>query len=228
MSEYTEFLAEDLLEKQSDIESIIKLAKLMDDNDYVLTQSGNYYFSFSSQLSNSLKSSIYLMLYNAVESTLRECINLIHDQLDSKVVEFDSLREKLKREILKRIQNSHVGLDRLIARSNPLTSKIHRGSYNKNKVFSGNIDRQEISNLALIYGFNSDTSYERTKHGSTLNEVKKKRNDLAHGNISFRDASSQDSVADLTDLSQYTINYLLDILDNVNDYLNDSDYLDKD
>src|SRR5437016_774035 len=53
------------------------------------------------ELLKTLKAACYLLLYNLVESTMRNAVEAIFDELQTRGVHFDSCREELRREILK-------------------------------------------------------------------------------------------------------------------------------
>lgn len=93
--------------------------------------------------------------------------------------------------------------------------------------FSGNVDHKEICEQAKIYGFKTKTEYKETKHGSSLEIVKKKRNYLAHGNNSFSEIGSQYSIQDIENFVNEVINYLESITTHITDYLSQQGYLMK-
>jgi len=57
-----------------------------------------------SELINTLKASGFLLLYNLVESTMRNAIEAIFDELQSQGVDYDKIRPELKKVILKNLK----------------------------------------------------------------------------------------------------------------------------
>jgi hypothetical protein len=53
------------------------------------------------------------------------------------------------------------------------------------------------------------------------------RNDLAHGNKSFAEVGQKVSIEDLLKVKEEVIEYLQQILQNIQDYLDKQEYLDK-
>jgi hypothetical protein len=92
-------------------------------------------------------------------------------------------------------------------------------------LFSGNVDRDEITRTARKYGFSYDTDYSKTKHGENLYSVMRNRNDLAHGNKSFAEIGKDTSIQELLQVKEEVIEYLKQILKNIEGYLIKKEYL---
>nr|ELR5046350.1 hypothetical protein [Providencia rettgeri] len=104
---------------------------------------------------------------------------------------------------------------------------ISQGTFNRKKLFSGNIDSKEINEKSKIYGFSTSTEYEHTKHGKQLSTVKQHRNDLAHGNFSFSEIGKNVSYQELENTSLEVIAYLDAIAKNIENYIQNDGYLDS-
>ncbi|MEH0832341.1 MAE_28990/MAE_18760 family HEPN-like nuclease [Pectobacterium cacticida] len=184
-------------------------------------------FAITAQSRKTLKGTVYILLYNLIESTMREAICFIHETIYDRNTQFDQLKKNLKYEILKRLKNDSVSVENII---NSLTEKgiscgISYSTFNKNKLFSGNIDREEIKEKSQIYGFSTQSDYAHTKHGEKLATVKQHRNDLAHGNVSFAELGKNVSYQDLENVSLEVIAYLDSIANNIENYVNCNGYL---
>ena len=57
--------------------------------------------------------------------------------------------------------------------------------------------------------------------------IKSKRNDLAHGNKSFGEVGRDVSIRELIQYKNETIEYMRAILQNIEEYLTDQQYLDS-
>ena len=219
------FLEEDLANKERQINEVLDLIDILDRNNVFLSEENNLVYP-SKRLINTLKGSTYLMLYNAVESTLRECINHIHDILETKNENFDNLRVEIKKEIFRRIKSGHREIKDIISESaKPISKTLHHTTLNKRKLFSGNIDAEEVKKLAIIYGFSISTDARKTKNGATLSDIKEKRNALAHGNIDFDQVARIESIRDIRDVASTTINYLSALLENIDDYITSNGFI---
>ncbi|MGP2877067.1 MAE_28990/MAE_18760 family HEPN-like nuclease, partial [Serratia nevei] len=58
-------------------------------------------FAITAQSRKTLKGTVYILLYNLIESTMREAICFIHDTIYDRNIHFDQLKKNLKSEILK-------------------------------------------------------------------------------------------------------------------------------
>jgi hypothetical protein len=100
----------------------------------------------------------------------------------------------------------------------------------------GNWDDTNIENITLRVGFNLNIS-DTVKQGirrhyrdgmGALSAVKKYRNDLAHGSISFIECANEVTVSDLERLKDNTTAYLREVVDNFTAYIEGFEYLTPD
>jgi hypothetical protein len=184
-------------------------------------------------LENTLKATGYLLLYNLVEATMRNAIETIFDELKIQQVSFDDVRKEIKKIIInhvrdKDIQSTDTLLQGLINISVDIISVTFDAlikKENKKRLFSGNVDAQKIRNIAKIYGFSSQTNKSKTKDGSDLLTIKTNRNDLAHGFKSFEEVGKNATADELLKIQKRVICYLREILENVENYISNQEYL---
>lgn len=220
---------EDFDNRSGEILAYLDLLRFIEHAGAELLSSENHEnkLAITAQSRKTLKGTVYILLYNLIESTMREAICFIHETIYEKNIDFDSLKGNLKSEILKRLKSESVSVDNLVS---GLTGKgiacgISYGTFNKKKLFSGNIDREEIKGKSLIYGFSTNSEYTHTKHGEKLATIKQHRNDLAHGNVSFAELGKNVSYQDLENVSLEVIAYLDSIANNIEHYINTDGYL---
>ena len=220
-----DLIKEDLQSRADEISEFLELIKFFESTEKITDEQGNTH-SIQSSLKNTLKGKVFLLLYNLIESTMRESISHIHENLEGQEIAFNQLRNEFRKEILKRARSEKIGLDTLFNNtSTDISKQILNATFKKSSLFSGNIDHKEISKQAKIYGFLISTEYEQTKHGSNLETIKDKRNDLAHGNISFAEIGNRYSYEELANFTKEVICYLESITTHIANYLNQQDYL---
>ncbi|AVG78623.1 hypothetical protein CG431_11545 [Pantoea ananatis] len=157
---------------------------------------------------------------------MREAICFIHETIYDRNIQFDNLKKNLKSEILKRLKNDSVSIENFVnGLTKGISCGISYGTFNKKKLFSGNIDREEIKEKSQVYGFSISSDYTHTKHGEKLSTVKQHRNDLAHGNVSFSEIGKNVSYQDLENVSLEVIAYLDAIATNIEHYIHTDGYL---
>ena len=180
-----DFIIQDLDARKQELDEYLKLIEFLGVNGQVVGESGDQ-FEVTPLLIKTIKGSVYLLLYSLVESTMREAVVAIHDKITSSSSTFDVLREELQLKILSRARGDSISLKDLLAGTEDNVSlKLHKATLNQKDLFSGNVDRKEIKNVAETYGFSYQTNYSSTGHGVQLRTVKRHRDDLAHGNKTF-------------------------------------------
>ncbi|NJK52341.1 MAG: hypothetical protein HC936_05075 [Leptolyngbyaceae cyanobacterium SU_3_3] len=177
-----------------------------------------------SELLKTLKASAFLLLYNLVEATMRNAIEAIFDELRSKGVPYDQIRPELKKIVLKNLKKRNS--DDMFSKIAAISVDIITAGFDKEDLFSGNLDGRKIRNTATEYGFSCSTDYSRTGNGKDLLTVKTNRNDLAHGFKSFTEVGRDKTTDELLEIKNKVIRYLKQILLNIEQYLANKDYLD--
>jgi hypothetical protein len=164
-----------------------------------------------------------LVLYNAVEASARSGIQAIYDEIAETQTPFEELRETLRGRILKDFKNNasiekHQGMRKVAC-------EMITASFDPRKLFSGNVDAKEIRDQSNEFGFASTSSHVKTRHGADLLTIKEKRNDLAHGVLSFSEVGRDYTVDDIRKIGRYSLSYLEAVLLNIDRYLTAKDYL---
>ncbi|NMG21301.1 MAE_28990/MAE_18760 family HEPN-like nuclease [Brasilonema bromeliae] len=177
------------------------------------------------ELAKTLKANGFLLLYNLIESSMRNAIEAIFDELKGKKVSFNSVRIEIRKVVLQNFKNRSP--EDIHTRITDISLDIITAGFKSRELFSGNIDRDEITKTARKYGFSCDTDYSKTKHGENLYIIMRNRNDLAHGNKSFSEVGKDISIGDLLKVKEEVIEYIRQILKNIEKYLNAKEYLDS-
>lgn len=177
------------------------------------------------ELVKTLKANAFLLLYNLIESSMRNAVEAIFDELKGKRVSFNSVRIEIKKVVLQNFKSRSP--DNIHTRITDISLDIITAGFKSKELFSRNIDRDEITETARKYGFSYNTDYSKTKHGENLSNIMRNRNDLAHGNKSFSEVGKDVSIGDLQKVKDEAIEYIGQILRNIEEYLNREEYLDS-
>lgn len=183
-------------------------------------------FVLSRDLVKTFRANGYLLLYNLVESTMTNAIDAIHQIFQAENLSFDDLRLEVQQLILKNFRAAALDENMFSNRPHPIQIAMVRMGYDKMNLFSGNVDARSIRETAKIYGFGiaeHDTSVSRD--GRRLLDVKTKRNQLAHGKISFEDCGHETSHDELIAIANETIAYLKAVLEGIEAYVTQRAYL---
>ncbi|EAM9218782.1 hypothetical protein HCE64_004194, partial [Salmonella enterica subsp. enterica serovar Muenchen] len=109
---------EDFDERSGEILAYLDLLKFIEyaGAELISSDDKEHKFSITAQSRKTLKGAVYILLYNLIESTMREAICLIHETIYDRNVEFDKLRKNIRSEILKRLKNESVNIESLVNR----------------------------------------------------------------------------------------------------------------
>lgn len=187
--------------------------------------------NISTDLIKIFKANSFLILYNLSESCIKNGIEEIYNAISAANVSYDSLKEGLKKEIISFLKKN-VNAQEFASNINQIANDIILNCFDTEKLFSGNLDAREIRKIATSYGFshsvvpitNPDGTLTNLDAGDLLT-VKSQRNDLAHGTFSFKDCGKNYTIQDLIKIKNHVIEYLRQILKNIENYIINSEYL---
>ncbi|TAG19404.1 MAG: hypothetical protein EAZ39_09375 [Oscillatoriales cyanobacterium] len=197
----------------------------------IIFPSGEYIVD--SDIKKILQSHCYLLLYNLVESSIRNGITAIHDIILIEQLTYKDLSPKIKRLWLlndksKSFRDSYVKKDSVADNLQELIRSVlddEMVSLDPSNIpISGNLDAKTIKELIDMYGFFGNLGVASREIDDILNFVVKIRCDLAHGNVSFCDASSQILWSKLVDDKDKLVKYLTHMLNNIDDYIDRKKY----
>jgi hypothetical protein len=169
-------------------------------------------------LLKTLKANGFILLYNLVESTMKNAIEAVFDEFRVNGVSFDDCREEVRQIVLSNLKAHNP--DRVFTALTPIAQKVLTETFRKEKAFAGNVDAKKIREVARDYGFRPPTG----KSGNLLT-VKSLRNDLAHGDKSFAEVGKDFDVERLGEIKTEVFDYLQEVLANVSGYLANKEYL---
>lgn len=178
--------------------------------------------NIDSELSTILKANGFLLLYNLIEATVRSSIDAVLNSMRTSSVTFRDLSDNLKKIWIKqetRSINSETNYEKILQiAKNILENEIL--SFEKDCInISGNIDAQKIRNILKQFGGHE------ISNGRDLKTIKDKRNNLAHGEFTFSEIGKDYTVQDLIDYKDETKNYLSNVLEEIQDYIDNQKYL---
>lgn len=180
--------------------------------------------SIDNNLLKTLKATAFLLLYNLIESTMTDAVSAIFDDLKTQNISFDDIQDDLKKIIINNFKDNK-STDKLLADIQNISFDIISASFKKEKLFSGNLDARKIKEIAEKYGFSYQTNPRKTNNGSDLLKIKTNRNDLAHGVKSFEKVGQDYTADDLLKMQKRVIHYLKAILQNIENYISNQEYL---
>ena len=225
----TNVLIQDFTERSKEVSKYFIVLKSLEQGTTQLSmrnKNGNLKIKeIDPELLKTLKASGFLLLYNLVESTMRNVIEAIFDQLKNADVSYDQIRPELKKTVLRNLKKRNP--DKIFLSITSISVDIITAGFDKEDLFSGNIDARKIRDTAIEYGFSHSTDQLKTGNGTDLLTIKATRNDLAHGIKSFTEVGRDKTADELLEIKNKTISYLRQIVKNIEIYLDNQEYLDS-
>ncbi len=186
------------------------------------------YKTIDSELTKMLKANGFLLLYNLVESSIKKSIEEIYNSLSKENVPYKKVTDEIKKkwieEKYKNFKDQDYVAEKIFNAIKIIEDDIITLTFNSKRFFKGNIDSKKIRNISRLYGFSSKAHYS-TKDGEKLFLVKNRRNDLAHGLVSFCDCGKDYSIEQMLEIKKQVVSYLRSILKNVHLFILDKKYL---
>lgn len=173
-----------------------------------------------------LKANGYLLLYNLIEAIVETSLDVIFEKIKNSGLMYTQVSDKIRKLCI----NMHRGNFERISNSEKIkteieaiidyfiTQKIITLSKNVLSGRSGNLDSQKIKNISLELGIIHSANCPE------LQEIKNKRNSLAHGDISFTDAARNITFQELTVFKDNTLEYIAQFVLDVKDFIDNERY----
>ena len=180
-----------------------------------------------------LKANALLMIYNLVESTVINGIEEIYDKLSGNGATYAIVRKEIQDiwfsykfgQVYQQPEAHYISYK---SKALEIVNSIMVGEkieLNRNALsLGGNLDAEKIFKVCNNHGieFKPDSS---CKGGKRLEDVKEKRNGLAHGNFSFAECGRDYSLKDLVEIKNQTYIFLTGLLGGMEKYYDDEGYL---
>lgn len=220
------------------------------ENDYIYLNSIDTTqppYNLDSEHLKIFKANGFLILYNIIESTIANCIISIFDEIASKKINnrniaYIDVTEKIKKYWLKNKYNHDDNIkkqsvvNQFYTLCEEITTSISfeltRGKFS----FGGNLNARKIREIAAELGVQLlEPHYRENLHGEALVNIKRYRNDLAHGTKSFSEIGKNITyIGDgmdgtrglgLIHFKNYTIEHLTSFIGNISTFITNENYL---
>jgi MAE_28990/MAE_18760-like HEPN len=170
------------------------------------------------ELFKTLKANGFLLLYNLVESTLKNAIESIVDEFRQRRVSFDGCRLEVRKLVLKNLKQHDP--DKIVNNLSAIATDVLVASFRKETIAAGNVDARLVRKLAECYGFASPSI-----RSDELLTVKSNRNDLAHGLKSFAEVGRDFDLSRLDSIREEVVEFLKALLASIEAYIINQAYL---
>lgn len=179
-----------------------------------------------------LKANALLMIYNLVESSIMGGILEIYDQMKVSGHTYNDVRKEIRdiwfafkfNQVYDKTAHYNSYREKALEIINGILNSEIIELSRKSIDISGNLNAEKIRQLCKDHGitYSVDPS---CRGGAVLEVVKDKRNNLAHGTISFVECGREYSIEALISIKDETITFLNCILNGMKDYYDEKLYL---
>ncbi|MEN9610612.1 MAG: hypothetical protein RLZZ628_1426 [Bacteroidota bacterium] len=214
-------------ERKEEVEIYFEHAKCAWSDDAKMTfTAGNVkqVTKLSLKLKQILSANTFLLIYNLVESTVSSAIEAIYREIKAEKISYDHIRPNIQKEIIENIRKN-INTNDFVGAVNEITIDVVNHHPKLRELFSGNVDQIAIKDISLKYGFSNRTDAQKTDNGKKLETIRKRRNLLAHGFISFTDCGRERDITEMEELKNESLLYIEQILNNIDQFLKDKQYL---
>lgn len=191
----------------------------------------NYAF-YNDDFLKILKANALIMIYNLVESSIMGGILEIYDELKTSGYSYKDVTKEIQdiwfsfkfNQVYDKNAHYNSYRDKAVEIINAILQNEPLVMDRKATDISGNLDAKKIREICSEHGI-TYTIEPECRGGIVLEDVKNKRNQLAHGTTSFAECGRYYALEDLEKIKNETIIFLNGILQGMKKYYQDKTFL---
>lgn len=174
-----------------------------------------------------MRANAIMMLYNLVESTFCNCVQLIYDAISDEHLTYNQVSHELRKIWIDLSFAPQWQIDKVRQHVKKVSDTLHSEVLYYTGMPSGTSGNLDFSKMVEISGkfsinFGNLPNVESVK--TTLLYLKKNRNDLAHGNSTFSSVGANVSLAELVNHKDNTILFLQHCISVYDQYVHQKKY----
>ena len=228
-----ETIREEFNTRKREIDSYVSFLNILQENAHMKDEIKKAENIDYISLSTMLKAHVLLLLYNLMESTLRNCLCKTHENIMNDGVKYSRLSEHVQKILLMYYVNK-INVKGTLGNA---VDDVHSfiGCVDDKKIFdvtyeelvkayqlySGNLDSKKLKGVLNKYGIQFDINCPSLKY------IKDNRNILAHGEKTFEEVGRDLSMQRIVELKNKTIPYMEEIIKSFECYLQKKNYLNN-
>lgn len=180
---------------------------------------------------NIMKSNVSLMIYNIIEFTITNLVDIIYEAIRADQLTYISVNNHIQRlwrkVALKSVSDPNASFNTFIRKNEEIVDSILQGKIirlqARQSLPAGNLDGEKIVEAFGEHGvlINKSSSNYRP---DVLARIKEQRNSLAHGSVSFVEALRDETIGDINSKKDSVLAFLEEIIENVADYTRNQEY----
>lgn len=226
-------IKKELEERKTEIETYIQFLHRLEENESKIfsSLSDKEQLIDKTSVQTTSKAMMILLLYNLVESMLTKCLCKIHQVICDDSVVLYQLNDSIKRMILT-YYASMIYKNGIPVKSSDYIFNLVEIIQKHKKIdvsymtlsrefplYSGNLDTRKIKKVLSKYGISFDECVDE------LQDIKNKRNSLAHGEESFEEVGRDISIQRINVLKERTFYCMEKVIENVEEFIVQQHYM---
>ncbi|MDD4439137.1 MAG: MAE_28990/MAE_18760 family HEPN-like nuclease [Tissierellia bacterium] len=180
---------------------------------------------------NIMKSNVALMIYNIIEFTVSGLIDVIYDAIRNQELSYmdvnDNIQQLWRKTVLSPAKDPSANYNTFLRKSEEMIDYILNKKtldlQTRNFLRAGNLDGVEIKKTLEAHGVRFNPSRDNYRP-EKLTQIKTKRNELAHGAISFTEALRDRAIMDISEDNDIIFSFLEDLIKTVEHYHDNEEY----
>lgn len=169
-----------------------------------------------------MRANAIIMLYNLVESTFCNCVQLIYDAISDEHLTYQDVSHKLRKIWIDLAFDPQWHVDAVRTHAKSISDDLPTAVLSFAEMPAGTSGNLDFAKMVEISG-KFDINFGNVPHvedvKTTLLYLKKNRNDLAHGNTTFIYVGANVSLTELNDHKDHTIAFLQHCIGVYNQYV---------
>lgn len=229
--------------RKQEINNFIQLMKFLEKKQCEKNDDGNtsleIFFHFSTDdmnfsyqdVINIFKSNFSLMLYNIIEYTVKSLLDTIYDEIKQNELSYTDVNHSIKKVwrkiILKSVNDPNSSFNTFVKKNDQIIDHILEKNTlelnSRESLPAGNLDGETIRDAFKDHGIkiNNNSIFYRP---DIFKNIKDKRNNLAHGTVSFIDALKDYTISDIENNTKIVLGFLDELNNHLITYLNNKEY----
>lgn len=221
-------------ERKSEIEEYLRLLGHLREPDariYAPSSEDGPYIDIGSGVQKTLKASVFLLLYNNVEATVRNCFLSVYQRIDAERLGYRDASTALKAIWLEErcadVKGPEAAWTSYRKKAEEMVSAaVNNAPLDMSKMsmrWQGNLDAERVRSLCREHKVRLSVP-PSARGGAELGVIKDKRNDLAHGNRSFDECGREYDVSDLARIDAEANTFLSSLISCIEGFIQRAGY----
>lgn len=219
-----------LIEKKNDTKSQIENRDITEFEEFFNSNEMQIDVTYQFMI-NIMKSNATLMLYNIIEFTVSGLMDMVYDAIKDEELSYVEVNTDIqnlwRKSLLRSTLDPNANHNTFLKKNEEIIEYIlNRRTLelaSRNSLSGGNLDGNKILETCKIHGieFKPCSSNYRPFE---LENIKNKRNELAHGSVSFTEALRDRAIGDIKEDKDNIFLFLDDLVDTFSKYISDKRY----